>query len=143
MVTVPSLRTPYTMEQNSMQSASAKPPVRKRTQADVTETFSLHIRKHIGQRDEGIDKVQRPAMYGIPRRPNYCELHLFACFRRLSDPINGFLCRLNVFAKQAESILLPCILYSLECLAVRVHQSRSHYHTLSFDEWLNRGSRQR
>lgn len=82
-----------------MQSASAKPPVRKRTQAGVTETFNLHMQKHIGQRGEGIDKVQMPAMYGVLRRSNYCGLHMFACFRQLSDPVNWFLCTLNVFAK--------------------------------------------
>lgn len=86
-----------------MQSASAKPPVRKRTQADVTETFNLHMWKHIGQRGEGVGKVQMPAICGIRRRSNYCDLHLLACFRQLSDPVNGFLCILNLFAKQAES----------------------------------------
>lgn len=119
-----------------MQSASAKPPVRKRTQADVTETFNLHMRKHIGQTGKGIDKVQMPAMCGVLGRSNYCELHMLACFRQLSDPVNGFLCTLNVFVKQAESILLHSIMYSLGYVAVTVHQSRSHYHTLSF-EWLN------
>lgn len=103
----------------------------------MTKTFNLDMQKHIGQRGEGIDKVQIPAMYGVRRRSNYCELHLLECFQQLSDPVNGFLCTLNVFAKQAESILLGYVLYSLGYVAVRVHQSRSHYHTLSFEEWLN------
>lgn len=137
MILVNLRSTPYTTKQNSKQSASAKPPVRKRTQADVTKTFNLHMRKNIGQRGEGIDKVQIPEMYGVRRRSNYCELHLLVCFQQLSDPVNGLLCTLNVFAKQAESILLAYILYSLGYVAVRFHQSRSRYHTLSFEEWLN------
>lgn len=77
-----------------MQSGSAKPPARKWTQADVTKTFDLHMRKHIGQTAGRIDEVQVPAMYGVLCREcslasNHCKLLLFVCFW-LSSPVNWF-----------------------------------------------------